>query len=239
MQHLSALSKMQIIVGAETKKHEEQNVKSLWCVLLVLIVASQAVIADDREPNDPNGLLPAKCDAVVRDLNDPNELLLAKWDAVVKVLQNKTIDQKTKEKKISKIVSPIFDFPLMAKLALGRAHWPRLTSPQREKFTQLFVERLNISYGEKIALYTDEKVLLKPAVQKNKMTIHIPMELISRDKKIAMLYKLRKVDRRWKIYDVEIQGVSMLLTYRSQFDDILRRGTVKDLLSQLEKPPAP
>ena len=87
-----------------------------------------------------------------------------------------------------------------------------------------------------MALYKDEKVLFKPTVQKKK-TIYIPMELRYEDKKVAMLYKLRKVDKRWKIYDVEIQGVSIILTYRSQFDEILRRGTVKDLLSRLEKPP--
>jgi phospholipid transport system substrate-binding protein len=63
------------------------------------------------------------------------------------------------------------------------------------------------------------------------------MELISKDTKVAVLYKLRKVDKCWKIYDVEIQGVSILLTYRSQFDDILSSGTVNDLLSRLEKPP--
>jgi phospholipid transport system substrate-binding protein len=66
------------------------------------------------------------------------------------------------------------------------------------------------------------------------------MELMHKDKKVAILYKLRKVDRpkpRWKVYDVEVQGISILLTYRSQFDDMLRKGTVKDLLLQLEKPP--
>jgi phospholipid transport system substrate-binding protein len=64
------------------------------------------------------------------------------------------------------------------------------------------------------------------------------MELISKDKKVTITHKLRKVDKRWKIYDVDIQGVSILLTYRSQFDDILRKGTVEDLLSRLEKPPS-
>ena len=193
--------------------------RSLWCAFLVLLVAGQGVQADDKDPNDPN------------------ELLRTKWNAVISVLQKKDIDEKAKEKQINKIVSPIFDFPLMAKLALGRKHWPKLTPPQREKFTRLFVERLKTSYREKVALYTNERVSFKPAVQKKKI-VYIPMELISKDRKIVMLYKLRKVDKRWKIYDVEIQGVSILLTYRSQFDDILRNGTVEDLLSRLEKPPA-
>jgi len=193
--------------------------RSLWCAFLVLLIAGQGVHADDKDPNDPN------------------ELLRTKWNAVISVLQRKDIDEKAKEKQVSKIVSPIFDFPLMAKLALGRKHWPKLTAPQREKFTRLFVERLKTSYREKVALYTNERVSFKPAVQKKKI-VYIPMELISKDRKIVMLYKLRKVDKRWKIYDVEIQGVSILLTYRSQFDDILRSGTVEDLLSRLEKPPA-
>ena len=208
--------------------------KNLWFILLVVLVVSQGVNADDRDPNDPNELLWAKWDAVVKNPNDPNELLRAKWDAVIKVLRTEDIDQKTKEKVIDKIISPIFDFTLMGKLALGRTHWPKLTNPQREKFTQLFAKRLKDSYREKISLYTDEKAFLNPAIRKKK-AIFIPMQLMSKDKKIDMLYKLRKVDERWKIYDVEIQGVSIILTYRSQFNDILRKGTVEDILSQLEK----
>jgi len=196
----------------------------LLCAGLVLLILCQLVNADNKDPNDPN------------DPNDPEELLRNKWDAIVSILQKKDIENKVKEKQISKIVSPIFDFPLMAYLSLGRKHWPKFTPPQRDKFTQLFTERLKKSYWEKIALYKDEKVLFKQKVQKKK-TIYIPTELIHKDKKVAILYKLRKIDKRWKIYDVEIQGVSILLSYRSQFDEILRHGTVKDLLSRLEKPP--
>ncbi len=196
----------------------------LLCAGLVFLIACQVVNADNKDPNDPN------------DPNDPEELLRNKWDAVASILQKKDIDQKAKEKQIGKVISPIFDFPLMAKLALGRKHWPKFTPPQREKFTRLFTERLKKSYREKITLYKDEEVLFKPKVQKKK-TIYIPMELRYEDKKVAILYKLRKIEKRWKIYDVEIQGVSILLTYRSQFNEILRRDTVEDLLSRLEKPP--
>ena len=197
------------------------------CAGLVLLVACQLVNADNNDPNDPN------------DPNNINRLLSKKWDAVISILQNKKFDQKAKEKKIDKIVSPIFDFPLMAKLALGRKHWPKFTPEQQEKFTLLFSQRLKKSYWEKIALYKDEKILFKPKEQKKKTIYYIPTELIYKDKKVAILYKLRKIDKNWKVYDVEIQGVSILLAYRSQFDEILRRGTVKDLLSRLESPPDP
>ncbi|MBN2591872.1 MAG: ABC transporter substrate-binding protein [Sedimentisphaerales bacterium] len=199
--------------------------RRFWSVIVIILIVCQVVSAGKKEPEDPN--YP----------NDPNELIHIKWDAVISILQNKDLDQETRVRKINKIVSPIFDFPLMAKLALGREHWPKLTEAQQEKFTRLFIERLRTSYREKIALYTNEDILFKPA-EKKKSTIYIPMELKTKDKKIAVLHKLRKIDKRWKVYDVEIQGVSILLTYRSQFDDILSKGTVEDLLSRLEEPPA-
>jgi phospholipid transport system substrate-binding protein len=198
--------------------------RSLWSAVIIILIASQGANADSKEQNDPN--YP----------NDPNVLIRTKWDAVISVLQDKDLDQEARVRKINKIVSPIFDFPLMAKLALGRKHWPKLTVSQRQKFTGLFIERLRISYREKISLYTNEEVLFKPAVKKKNM-VYIPMELKSKDKKIALMHKLRKVGKRWKVYDVEIQGISILLTYRSQFDDILSKGTVEDLLSRLEERP--
>ena len=237
---------------------------TLWSVILVLLVLGQAVEAEEEGPkgateqpegqsasrvkdaNDPNELWWSRWDVLVKDPNNPNELLAAKWNAVLKVLQAKDLDQKVKERVIDKIVSATFDFPLMGQLALGRTHWPKLDPAQREKFTRLFVERLKVLYLEKTTLYyTNEKVTLKPAVPK-KNTVQIPVVLISDDKELTILYKLHKVDEQskskanacWKIYDVEIEGVSIVLTYRSQFDDILRRGTVQDLLSRLEQPPS-
>ena len=195
--------------------------RRLWGVLLIFMMLCQVGRAESNDPNYPK---------------DPNELIRIKWRAVISVLRNKDLDKEAKEKKIDKIVSPIFDYPVMAKLALGRDHWSELTPPQQKKFTELFIERLKTSYREKVTLYTNEDVQFKPAIRKKNL-IQIPMELISKDKKVTIIHKMRKVGKKWKIYDVDIQGVSILLTYRSQFDDILRKGTVEDLLSQLEKTP--
>ena len=249
--------------GGKHRRNALWALGSLGPMILFLLVLGQGVDAKETGPqgakerpeeqsvaraqdtNDPNESWWRKWDVSVKDPNDPNELLAAKWNAVLKVLQAKDLDQKTKERIMDKIISPVFDFPLMGQLALGKTHWPKLNPAQREKFIRLFVERLKALYLEKTAFYTEEKVTLKPGVQK-KNTIQIPMVLTSNGKESTILYKLRKVDEqsrskadvRWKIYDVEIEGVSILLTYRSQFDDILRRGTVQDLLSHLEKPPS-
>jgi len=237
--------------------------RTVWFAIFVLLALGQGVDASQEGPkgskeqpggqsatrakdaNDPNELWWRKWDVSVKDPNNPNELLSAKWTAVLKVLQAQDLDEKTKERIVDRIVSLVFDFPLMGQLALGRAHWPKLNSAQREEFIKVFVERLKALYLEKTTHYTNEKVTLKPAVQK-KSTAQIPMVLLSEGKEIAILYKLRKTDQRskgqpnmpWKIYDVEIEGVSILLTYRAQFDDILRKGTVEDLLSHLAKPPS-
>ncbi len=208
-----------------------------WCVAALVLAAAQCVFAAADESNDPNELLKARPEFRVKDSNDPNELLMNTWNAAVNVLRAKDIDLTLKGKLIDKIVSPLFDFPLMAKLTLGREHWPKLNPPQVEKFTRLFTEKLKSSYREKIMLYEDEKAMLMPA-EKTGKTIQIPMRMLSQEKTIDILYKLRKADKRWSIYDVEIQGVSILLTYRSQFNDILQSGTVDELLRRLELPEA-
>jgi phospholipid transport system substrate-binding protein len=209
--------------------------KRLGCIFFTLLIAGQCVSAEDKKPSDPNEALLARCTVAIGDPNNPNELLRAKWESIANVLKTKDLDPKVKEHLVDKIISPIFDFALMGKLALGRTNWPKLDASQREKFTSLFVERLKASYRDKLMLYNDEKVLFQPAV-KIKDTVQIPMTVISTDKKWAMLYKLHRAGESWKIYDVEIEGVSILLTYRAQFDDSLSHGTVDNFLSQLEKP---
>ncbi len=200
--------------------------KNVWCSCLILLIVAPIAFAAENEVEK-------------KDPNDPEKLMRVKWDAIVKILQNDKFDKAAKIKHIDKIIDPLFDFPLMAKLALGREHWPKFNAAQRDKFTKLFVKLLKETYREKISLYTNEELLFKPPLKKTKTVIQIPAELMYKDKKVTMLYKLRKLEKRWKIYDVEIQGVSVLLTYRSQFDDILSNSTVEDLLSRLEKPKAP
>ena len=155
---------------------------------------------------------------------------------MLSVLQKKG-EHEAKKKEIIEIVSPIFDFSLMAKLTLGRKFWPELTKEEKERFTELFVRRLKQSYLEKVTRYTcaDVRIVYNAPIQVKKR-IHIPTELISKDQKTSMLYKLYKSKHSWKIYDMEIEGVSLVITYRSQFNQVLSGGTIDDLLTKLEGP---
>jgi phospholipid transport system substrate-binding protein len=169
------------------------------------------------------------------DENDAQTLLKTKLNAAIAVLQKKDMDQQKKNEQLVEIVKPMFDFHLMAKLTLGRKYWPGLSNAKRDEFTDHFIKRLQAMFFEKLSLYTDEKVFFKTPV-KNKRKIKIPTELISNNNKISMIYKLYKSQSNWKIYDLEIEGVSIISTYRSQFDQVLSKGTIDELIQRLEKP---
>jgi phospholipid transport system substrate-binding protein len=210
-------------------------------LLVVILLFSCHVLASDQKGESPlksceKKVQPTKWEAPIKDPNNPNEVVKVKWDAIAKVLLSKELDQKAKEKAINAIIDPIFDFNLMGKLTLGRNHWSKLSKLQSEKFIKLFIVRLKDSYRNKISSYNNEKVEFKPAI-KDKKSVRLSMTILSDDKKFTILYKLRRVGKSWKIYDLEIEGVSVILTYRSQFDDILSHGSIDNFLRQLEKKP--
>jgi phospholipid transport system substrate-binding protein len=208
--------------------YQESFMKRLCRAFFALVIVGQIGLAKD--PNEAKAALQ----------KDPQLLVRTTLDTVLTLLRNKDLDPQTKEKRIDEIVTPVFEFPLMAKLTLGSAHWPKLTPPQQRRFTDLFVQRLKDTYREKLALYRDEQVAFKAVVIKEKdKKVQVPTEVVNQDKTVAVVYMLVKQEDRWRIYDVEIEGISIVKTYRSQFDEVLSKGTVEDLLKQLEQPQDP
>ena len=173
--------------------------------------------------------------AAADDKSVAEEFLKSNLDAVFTVLQKKDLSQEAKKSEVIEIVTPMFDFELMAKLSLGKKYWPDLSPDQKERFTELFIERLRQSYLNKLTAYTDEKVVYEAPVADDKK-VHLPTQLISKGNKISMLYKLYPSSDSWKIYDIEIQGVSIIRSYRSQFNEILQKSTFDDLLQKMQEP---
>ncbi len=175
--------------------------------------------------------------SAAQDRIQAEKMIQATLDTVLSVLGNEKQSVDEKSAKIIEIVSPMFDFHQMAKLTLGRKYWPQLSEKEQKRFTKLFIKRLQMTYKKKLMLYTDQKIIYEPSILlKNK--IRVPTFVVSdnSDDDISIVYKLYFAKRGWKIYDIEIQGVSLIQSYRCQFDYILKNGTVSDLLAKLEGP---
>lgn len=173
--------------------------------------------------------------ALADDTESVKNLTRQKINAVIDHLKNGTIDKNARDQKVVKEINPLFDFSQMAKLSMGKKNWVMMNEAQRAEFNDLFVKRLQESYLEKLDLYTDEEVIVDDAVFVKKR-IHVRTHLLSDDNNIEMIYKFyKKSDSSWLVYDVEIMGVSIVQTYRSQFAGILKDQSVEELLIKLRQ----
>jgi phospholipid transport system substrate-binding protein len=153
---------------------------------------------------------------------------------ITTLIQDKTVAKEVRNRQIETIVTPLFDFGLMARLSLGKTQWKKITPEERKTFTTLFEERVKQSYMSKLDLYTDEVVIIDDAVQV-KSRIHLSTHLIRKNERRDILYKFYKSKKRgWLIYDVDILGVSIIQTYRTQFAGILKEDTFAVLLEKLK-----
>jgi len=172
--------------------------------------------------------------ATADDKGDTAKVVRNTVEAVLECLCNKDLPDESRRDRIIEIISPVFDFPLMGKLALGRRQWPRLNEDQIKEYTGLFIAQLQNSYSDKIALFSNETVEYEePARVKTK--IHVATTVISKGERIKMLYKLYKSEEGWKVYDVEIQGVSIVSSYRAQYVQVLETGSIEDLLKRMKE----
>lgn len=193
------------------------SVKRILFATFLVAVFSQIVIADDK--------------------NVVKNLLKERFDAISTALKNKDLNDKTKKGKIEDIIKPIFDFPTMSKLALGKAFWTSMTKEDQKIFSELFIIKFKQDYLCKIPSYVGEDIIIeepKPD-QTNKKKINIPAFFVSKNQKIPVLFMFYKFKTGWKIYDVEVNSISLIQSYRSQFTECLQEGTVKELIVKIEK----
>jgi phospholipid transport system substrate-binding protein len=180
--------------------------------------------------------------AVARQGSFPaRDLLEGKINDIIEILKQDELNDSEKRSRIEELVDPVFDYELMAKLTLGRKHWPRLSAEQRRVFVKRFVTRLKDSYLDKVSMYSggaDAGFNYLPVRQQGNK-VHVPVEVTAGDDKIDMVYKFYSSADQWKVYDVEINGVSIVQSYMSQFDQILSDGNVDDLLEAVKQVQAP
>ncbi len=141
---------------------------------------------------------------------------------------------KVKKQKVRSSSEEIFDFTELSKRCLGQ-NWQRFNPNQQEEFIKLFKSTLETIYADKIASYTDEKVLYKEEIPLSEKTVEVRTTIVTKTSKIPINYRLTEEKGRWKVYDVVIEGVSLVNNYRTQFGEILANKTPEALLDVLRK----
>ena len=196
------------------KVHLKHFAGRILIVLLMLFFTSSAPLADEVK----------KIRAMTKE----------KVDIVINILKDKSLSKNEKKEGILETIDGLFDFSLMARLSLGKKHWKSLSKEKRKEFSELFVERLKLSYLEKLDLYTDEEVVVDEARMTKKNRVEVLTYLVTKDDKKEMIYKLYKTKKKgWMVYDVDVLGVSIVQTYRSQFSGVLKKETMEQLMERM------
>ena len=196
------------------KVHLKHFADRILIVLLMLFFTSSAPLADE--------------------VKEIRAMTKEKVDIVINILKDKSLSKNEKKDGILETIDGLFDFSLMARLSLGKKHWKSLSKEKRNEFSELFVERLKLSYLEKLDLYTDEEVVVDEARLTKKKRVEVLTYLVTKDDKKEMIYKLYKTKKKgWMVYDVDVLGVSIVQTYRSQFSGVLKKETMEQLMERM------
>jgi phospholipid transport system substrate-binding protein len=142
--------------------------------------------------------------------------------------------KEAKEKRLWEITGEIFDYRELSRRTLGR-NWKKLNAKQQEEFIDLFSKLLGGVYMDKILAYTDEKVVFEKETMVSETKVEVQSKIITASAEIPINYRMIKKGDEWNVYDVVIEGVSLVKNYRSQFTDILTNKTPEDLLDVLRK----
>jgi phospholipid transport system substrate-binding protein len=132
-------------------------------------------------------------------------------------------------------VLPHFDFTRMTRLAVGR-NWAQASDAQKESLTKEFRTMLVRTYSTSLTQYRDQKIDVKPlkmAPQDTDVTVHTAV-IQSGGPPIPIDYAMEKADSGWKVYDVIIDGASLVTTYRSSFNDQIQKGGIDGLIKTLQ-----
>ena len=135
---------------------------------------------------------------------------------------------------IRRAADTLFDFPDMSRRALGR-HWTDRTPAEREEFTRLFTDLIARTYIGKIDRYAGESIAyVGERVDGDEASVRSQV-VTAKGSQIPVEYRLHRANDTWSAYDVLIENVSLVGTYRSQFDRIIKAESFADLLRRLRE----
>ena len=168
----------------------------------------------------------------------PLDTVKANVNGVIEVLRDPKLQgesgTKVKEQRIATAAEKLFDFVELSKRTLG-LNWNKFTQDQRKEFVELFKSILKDAYVEKITAYTNEQVNFTKEVPLSEDTVEVQSDIVAKSGQVPIYYRVIKKDSEWKVYDVVIEGVSLVSNYSTQFREILANNPPEKVLETLRK----
>ena len=193
------------------------NTKRLWIALVMLLVSPLLFAAE----------------------SDPDELIKKTTNEVLTVIKQDKEIQAGSKKKIKEVIEvkvlPHFDFTRMTRLALGR-FWKQATPEQQASLVSEFKTLLVRTYSTSLISYRDQQINYKPLKMQPTDTEVVVRTLIMQPgaQAIPLDYSMVKTPTGWKAYDISVDGVSLVVNYRSSFAQEIQQGGVDRLIKTLQ-----
>jgi len=164
----------------------------------------------------------------------PTDTLKGTVDRIVQILADPALQDKPEQRRaeVRKIAEGIFDYPDTARRALG-PHWSARSPQEQQEFAKLFADLLDRAYVSKIELYQGERVrYVGETADGDEATVKTVIAT-KKSSDIPVDYRMHRKDGRWLVYDVIIEGVSLVSNYRTQFNKIVQTESYDALVLRL------
>lgn len=169
---------------------------------------------------------------------DAKETVKGQIDKMLTKMQTpefKGLARDAKLTEISAIINEVFDYQELSRRTLGR-EWRKFSPDQQKEFVTLFEKLLQSIYADRILAYTHEKIEFGKETELKKGRTEVESYIITTDnKKVPLFYRMTNKSGQWRVYDVVIEGISMVKNYRGQFREILSTKKPEDLLQTLRE----
>ena len=158
-------------------------------------------------------------------------------DDVITIVSNKEIKKKSNEHKrrvaIKKAIASVFDSEEMARRTLGK-HWNQRSPQERKQFVELFATLLENSYAGKIESYNNERIVyIREQIDGSFAEVKSKVITPKKDE-YTLDYRLLQKGSKWVVYDIVIEGVSLVSNYRTQFNKIISTNGYPELVKKLQ-----
>lgn len=171
--------------------------------------------------------------AVAPAADNATESVRASVDAIIAILKDTTLEKPAKREKIRVVIAERFDFRAMSQRTLA-TNWKKASKEEQVQFVTLFGELIQNTYIGRVEAYTDETVEYPGEKITNDRAV-VDTRIVTASAEIPVSYKLYLRNERWMVYDVYIEGVSLISNYRNSYQEIVKKEGFSGLLTKMEE----